>query len=952
MHSNSILAKSVRSALILGLSAGGFSATTAIAAEEEASVERISVTGSRIKRTDLETASPITVTTAEDIKLSGFTNIEDVLNNLPQIEAAQTSQISNGATGNASLDLRGLGPNRTLVLINGRRLQPGGLNSEAADVNQIPAALIKRVEVMTGGGSSTYGADAVAGVVNFVMNDDFEGFQISAGATGYQHDNRNKYIQGLMDKRNFDYPTGNSGIDGKTYSIDVVLGGEYGNGKGHATAYATWKKADELLQGSRDYSSCALDDEGTGCGGSANAIVPNFFFSPVFDGEVDYGEEVFWGLNPQGTFTPDDGTNRYNYAPINHFQRPNERYSIGAFTNYEVNEHFRPYLEVNYMNDNTAAQIAESGTFFNTEYLFDYNNPLLSDAQVKQLQEQFGHTSMDDEFVAYIGKRNVEGGPRASLLQHNSFRIVAGAEGMINDFWSYDFSYQHGQTDSTETYINDFFSPKIQDAVFDKNGNGCGADCIPYEVFKYQGVTPEMASNLTGVGIRAGLTTQKVYNGFVSGEFDWAIPSASSNVAAVLGFERRELQYTAISDEVFEKGLLLGQGGATPSISGGYNVNEVFAELQVPLINDAVAAHSLLLDLGGRYSDYNTTGSDPTYKVGVEWAPIENWMLRASYNRASRAPNVTELFTSQNIGLWSGTDPCAGAEPIATQAQCANTGMTAEQYGKVSASPAGQYNQLSGGNLNLQPEKADTLTVGLVANPFEGFNFAVDYWDIQMSNVIGTAGSSLILENCAKSGNASFCGNVNRNAAGSLWIGEEGYVINLTDNLGGRHWRGVDISANYSVEVGGGTISAALNGVTNMKKEYEPISDLPEFNYDCSGKISESCFAQPKWRHTLQVSYDRDSWWAVTGKWRHYGKVNYEGGTDKLAEGGIKAQNYFDLVGQFYAGENVTFQLGVNNLFDKEPPLVGNTLSTNANAVASFYDTLGRFLHARVTLTF
>ena len=260
---NNKVSKAVRLAIAFGAASTAAFSSSSIAAEDGIEkVERIQVTGSRIKRTDLETSSPVTVMTAEEIKLSGFTRVEDVLNQLPQIEAAQSSFLANGATGTATVDLRGLGSNRTLVLINGRRMQAGSITSQVADINQIPASLIKRVDVLTGGAAAVYGADAVAGVVNFVMDDEFDGISLNVGSSGYQHNNDNKYIQGLMDDKGFDYDTGNTGIDGKAYSIDFTIGGGFDGGKGHAVGYVTYNRQNELVQGTRDYSSCALSDDG------------------------------------------------------------------------------------------------------------------------------------------------------------------------------------------------------------------------------------------------------------------------------------------------------------------------------------------------------------------------------------------------------------------------------------------------------------------------------------------------------------------------------------------------------------------------------------------------------------------------------------------------------------------------------------------------------------------
>ncbi|MGB5347945.1 MAG: TonB-dependent receptor plug domain-containing protein, partial [Woeseia sp.] len=253
------IAKAIKASLFGGAAIAAVMPAQAQAQQDQSLVEEITVTGSRIKRTGFDTASPVNIVTDQQIAISGQTRIEDLLNQLPQIEAAQTSFISNGSSGTASVDLRGLGANRTLVLVNGRRLQPGGVASQAPDINQIPASLVERVEVLTGGASATYGADAVAGVVNFIMKTDFDGVEINLGASAYQHDNDNEYIQTLMDRRSFDYPTGNSGLDGKTYNFDVAIGSAFADGKGHAVAYATYRRNDELRQAARDYSSCAFN---------------------------------------------------------------------------------------------------------------------------------------------------------------------------------------------------------------------------------------------------------------------------------------------------------------------------------------------------------------------------------------------------------------------------------------------------------------------------------------------------------------------------------------------------------------------------------------------------------------------------------------------------------------------------------------------------------------------
>ncbi|TNE67601.1 MAG: TonB-dependent receptor [Alphaproteobacteria bacterium] len=897
-------------------------------------VEEVVVTGSRIVRKDLQSASPLQITSAADVKLSGFTRVEDMMNSLPQIEAAQNSFLSNGASGSASLDLRGMGPNRTLVLVNGRRLQPGGI-IQAPDINQIPAALVERAEVITGGASATYGADAVAGVVNFVMKDDFEGIEINAGISGYQHNNSNDYIQGLLDNRNFEYPSGSSGIDGVAYNIDIAMGGEFADGKGHATVYATWRKNEAFLQAERDYSSCALNAAGTSCGGSGNAAVANFYLGAFND--IDFANR--WTIDSNSNFV-DGSSNVYNYAPINHFMRPDERYTFGAFVDYELNDYVKPYLEVMYMRDRTDAQIAESGTFFAEQYNLDYETSLLNDAQRQWLTDTYG-VGPGEQFSVYIGKRNVEGGPRANLLQHNAFRIVAGTKGNLTDTWSYDASVMYGSTSFGSTYINDFFGPNIVEALNNE----------AYHVFTYGGVTQEEAQGLTGTAILEGITKEYIANAYVTGDIGVTVPSASDPIQLVFGVEYRKEVYELNADTVFQEGQLLGQGGPTPSIEGSYNVKEVFGEASIPLVQDAPGIQNLTLELAGRYSDYNTSGGNETYKAGLTWDPTDRVKVVASYNRAVRAPNVNELFSSQSEGLWGGTDPCSGANPTYSLAQCANTGVTAAQYGTITASPASQYNGIFGGNPNLDPEKANSWSVGVLVNPVDDLRIRVDLWDIKMTDAIGIINPQVVIQQCAETGEASFCDLIHRGNGGTLWLGTSGYIEGTNTNTGGQHLRGIDVSSDYSTEAFGGTVTAKLQGTYMLKKEIDPVGGLEGDEYDCvDDYTSNNCFPQPVWRHTLSLAYDSDSFWSVTAKWRYFGSVNglENGGIDDH----IAAQSYFDLKGAFDVTENVGLLVGVNNVFDKEPPLIGANYSTNANTFAGYYDTLGRYLHASITVAF
>lgn len=913
----------------------------------DASVERIQVTGSRIRRTDMETASPVTVLGAEDIQATGYTRVEDILATLPQLEMAGENAFVANATGVANLDLRGLGPNRTLVLVNGRRLQPGGAQSQAPDVNQIPVALIERVEVMSGGGSSVYGADAVAGVVNFVMRNDFEGVEVSFGASGYQHSNGHSQMREFQDRQGIEYPTG-SGIDGETFTVDFVGGGTFDGGRGSASVYATWRKNEEVTQDQRDYSSCALNNSGTACGGSSTSDFPNFYFMPLDGaGAPDYDREVYWGLTPDNLFA-EDATTLYNYAPRNHFMRPNERYTFGSFFDYEVNRHFRPYAETSYMADRTTGQRAESGIFFDG-FAFDVNSDQFTDAQRSQFAEAFPG---EEVIYAEIGKRNVEGGPRQIALEHNSFRIVTGVAGDINDRWEYDVSFQYGSTSSTRTATNDFYVPYLAQVLGAVGAEACEEDCVPYRVFTYDGVTSEAADALGGVATLTGRTTQRVINGYVSGETGFSLPSSYYDVSAVFGFENRELDFESVADEVYQQSLFTSMGGPINSLQGGYNVREVFSELSVPVVEDLTGVESLVFDLGYRYSDYNTTGGESTYKVGLDWSVNRDYMVRGSYNRAVRAPNVEELFASQSMGLWVGNDNCAGSDPQFTVEQCLRTGLSEDQYGQATTSPANQYNGMFGGNPDLQPEIADTYTIGLVANPFDAFNFTVDLWDIRLEQSIGSISPELTIDQCAQTGDPLFCDRIVRGPAGDLWRGNDALVVGTSENLAEQHFRGIDFSANHSIDLWEGRLRTSLNGTYNLKKETTTLPGVEDASYDCSGIISSTCFPQPNWRHTLNASYHSPTNWNLGLRWRYVGGVDYEGETDQVIGSGLGSMSYFDLNGTIQVLPSVSLQAGVNNILDRTPTVMAGINSREGNILPGFHDPLGRYLFARVTLSF
>jgi outer membrane receptor protein involved in Fe transport len=943
--------------ILLSTTTCGTMSGAALAAEPvSGESDVIVVTGSRIKQAEVNSVSPLVISTSADIKMGGVTRIEDFMNSLPQVEAAENGMLSNGATGTATLDLRGMGSSRTLVLVNGRRLQPGSVLDTSADVNQIPTALVKQVDVVTGGASSVYGADAVAGVVNFALDKKFKGIQIDVDRGSYWHKNNNSFIGNLINTAGYDLPRGTE-WDGGQLSVDLTMGTDFAEGRGHIVAYGTYRKISELRQGSRDYSGCALNAGGTKCGGSGTAANPNFYVYPIVNGAVDYDAEQYLMLDSNNKFV-DSSNNLYNYAPVNFFQRPDKRYTLGTMMDFEVSDAFKPFVEVMWARSKSVAQIAESGTFFNDEYSISCNSPLLTSAQSSQLcGTLLGLDPSKDSFATYIGKRNVEGGPRQSNLTNESLRIVAGAKGNLNAAWEYEFSWQYGQSKLDQLYLNDLDGSKIIDALnvtTDASGkvvcdSPSNSSCVPYNVFTYNGVTSDAAGTLATPGVLTGKTKESIAQAFVTGDTGFHLPTADNSVKVVFGGEYRTENYNLVADEVFEQGLLLGQGGPTPSTAGKFHLWELFTEINIPLVEEKKFIEKLVFEGGFRHSDYSLSGGADTYKMGLNWTVVRALQFRGAFNRAVRSPTPSNYFSPTNLGLWEGADPCAGAAANGvitssglTAEQCARTGVTAAQFGNISESPAGQYNGLSGGNRNLSPETADTITAGIILQPLRNLVFSVDYYDIKLKEAIGTIGSELTINTCAKTGEAQFCDLIHRSSAGSLWLGENGYVVDTAQNIGQKHFRGLDVASSLRFNIPGGVLTTKLNGSYLLKKETTAVPGITDSIVECKGKVSAQCFPSPKWRHKFTVDYDLGKF-GINGRWRYVGKVTGPATTGLNA--GAGSQSYFDLTLRYDVNEHFGLSIGGNNIFDKDPPLFGNAVATsNGNTFPGIYDAAGRYV--------
>ena len=380
-------------------------------AMEKSFEEEITVTGSLIPRPVTEAMSPVSTVEPEEITYSGVTRIEDLVAQMPQVFASQNATVANGASGTATVALRHLGAVRTLVLINGRRTAPGDAWSISPDLNFIPSAMVKRVDVLTGGASSVYGADAVAGVVNFILDTDFTGVRAGMNYAVFQHNNNNNQAQQMNADAGFPYPTGNT-MDGDAWNVNIAVGSKFANGKGHASVYIDHRNVDSLLKSERDYTNCSPGAGATGpqCSGSSTTPRGRFLsFDPDFGNTQDYVLTLAEEGGDGHSFRDRTGE-VFNYGPFNHMQRPDQKWSAGGFANYEINEHFDVYTEVMFMDDYSEAQIAPTGNFGRTEVI-NCDNPMLSEQQRDLVctQQGFGPTDLANVTIL---RRNLEGNPR------------------------------------------------------------------------------------------------------------------------------------------------------------------------------------------------------------------------------------------------------------------------------------------------------------------------------------------------------------------------------------------------------------------------------------------------------------------------------------------------------------------------------------------------------------
>lgn len=963
-------------------------------------LEEIVVTGSRIKIPGLSSNSPVTSISAEEISLSAPVAAEEIIRALPAVSPAVGPGTNNGANGGATVDLRNLDPKRSLVMIDGRRLTPFNLDGNI-DTNVVPLALIERADLVTGGASAVYGADAVAGVLNFVTKRDFEGLQFSGS-----------------------YGTSSKSDAGRVKG-DMVMGAGFDDNRGNVVLSLGYTNTQQLTQGKRPFG--ARQSNTTACPGATGNIVGTSAPVNTPDGQLPLGlttlSSTTCGQSGSGTTVPAaiqvplaagvtgasaingqinpitgaiiTPTVAYNFNPDNLYQSPLERYQITTMGRYEVTDWAEVYTQILYTRNNVHTQLASSGTFLNT-FQVPIGNPFIPNAARQQICATRGIPAAQcvvgnaTEVPMAIGRRITEFGPRLNDFQNKWFQYTIGVRGDIVDNWSYDVYFERGEADQTQVRGNWGSLSKVQQALRALSTTACtntSNGCVPLNVFGAEGsITPAMINFINLNAILGQHVDQKIANASLSGDLGetFKSPFASQPIGLALGVEYRKLNAANRSDGSSQiQGEVLGTGAPLPDRSGTFNLKEAFAETVIPLVSDQPFIQSLNFEGGYRRTRFTTTASDEygSAKFGGEWSPVSGLRFRGMGQRATRAPNVNELFAPAVSGLSNlAVDPCQGTNINTAQANtagtlsnlCRLTGVPLSAIGSLPAPSAGQINVLQGGNPALGPEKAKTMTLGGVWEPdfVPGLAVTLDYYKINLNDAIDRPAAADILDGCYTTALNpgltfnSFCAMIFREPTLGTFNGATAPGVSRPlSNLAQIDTSGWDLAISYSIaleDLGAssslGRLALSFNG-TKVNSYYQQPTPSA-IRRDCLGYYSVACDEPlPKYRWT-----QRTTWYVsdfdFSYNWRHMSAVDVEplAGVFFADFRHIKAYDYIDFTAGWDITETARVALAISNVFDKKPPVVGNTIGTtgnnSGNTFPQSYDTIGRYFTISSVLKF
>jgi len=929
-------------------------------ADEEEDLEMVLVTGTRIASRDAFADSPITTIDQEAFKDSGFVTVDQYLNTMPQITGNLSSQSNNpSSNGRAFIDLRGLGINRNLVLVDGRR----GMGSTAGgvvDVNTIPAALIDRVEIISGGAAAVYGADAVSGVVNFMMKKTFDGFAVDST-----------------------YRITEEG-DGEEVGADLTFGGDFADGMGSAVFNVSYFDRKALYKDARDFSAQAS---------AATGIFPGGGFSPgtntpsqaAIDGLFGAGAcprnggSAGFAFNPDGSlfctgvanspfdtvgytgpdswiataFYPDFFS--YNFEPDNLLMLPMERWNVYSHFDLEVNDYFKPYATATFTNYNASQELAPTPAGGTTGFTVPVSNPFIG-AELAALLASRADPNANFAF----SKRFNDIGGRTGDNNHDVWQTTVGAKGDIVANWTYDVYGSYGRSNQTELQGGNIRRDRVNAllAAADGGASVCQGGLNLFGAAPNTAISQACADYISLVAKNITLVEQAIVEAVATGSL-FELPAGE--VQGAFGISYRNLDFDFQPDSALQPGLVAGFNQQLP-IKGRLQYNDYFGEVSVPIVNDLPFIQEMAVSAGYRVTDNNIFGADPSWKITGDWAVVDAVRFRGGFQHAVRSPNIAELFAPQvnNFPTFTNQDPCNTTGPNATNAEFGRNGANGAQVAALCAAqsgvaggatyfqPAGQANGITGGNPDLENEQSDSWTFGVVVDePWSAdrLSFSVDYFNIEIDDVIAAVDAQTIVQRCFNRDGANPTYSLNNSWCQQFTRDQDnGGVIELkqlSQNQAFIKTDGIDFAVNYGLDAGPGDLTFQMLTTWVNSWENQTTSDDPV--YDFAGSIgSTTGDAIPEWRVNLVTSYGWENLRAqVTGRYiDSMGHRNVVTGGSATTNTGVSAVTYWDLFASYQLTPNLSIRAGVNNLFDQEPELY--TPNVQANTDPSTYDILGR----------
>jgi len=937
--------------------------------DQENKLEEVVVTGSRIRRSGTTTPTPVTVLNSDTLSLYGDTRLADTLNELPAIRATQTTGNVNTTddaqeAGTNFLNLRGLGIDRTLVLVNGRRHVGSRPGSAAVDTNVIPSALVDRVEVITGGASAVYGADAVSGVVNLIMKDDFEGLE-AEGRFGVSDEG-----------------------DGENYFLSVTGGTNFSDDRGNIYVNATYDKSERVRASDRSYARenyrFAPNPANTGPNdGIADQILfdnTGFIGTPAGGQVVGPNFESFAGaggpftFDENGNIVPQDQGNLVlsflsqggDFVDLSQFDLlavPVERMILSGGVTYELTENVNFFMDAKFARSESATDgqptFGLAGNFAGIPGAFiQADNPFVPQ-ELRDILAGDPNDPGDDLAGFWVGRTNVDHGGRQSNSERNTIQVYTGFEGVINDNLDFTAHYQYGRSDNTTEFINERINSNyVQqlDAVRDGDGNIVCRDpsggCVPLNILGPNTATPEALAFSHVDFLTKGELSQHVANLTFTGDTAGMMELPGGAMGFAFGAEYRK------ENSMTEEGFLRNSGdlfGIAPvaDTEGSYDVWEVFAEMNLPLVRDLPFAKEINIEGAVRYADYSTIGSATTWKLGGDWMPIEDLRFRAVVSQAVRAPNIGELFAAVEQSNVFLNDPCdvdfLNAGSANRAANCATLGLSPTFQSNTDAVTTAV---LSGGNPDLKEETADTLTIGAVFTPtfLPAFSLTVDYWNIKIKDAVNAFPAQEILNGCVDGDGIDnpLCNAVARGGDGNIQT-----VSSQLINVASFEAAGIDFEARYSLD------AEAVFGARGMIDFSLTATYLDKLNFFAQEGQSDPDreageLGDPKWTANFRATYRNDRL-TVSLYERYLGNQTFD-----LAEpddfrdpNDTGSQFYTDMQLRYRLQEKTEVYLGINNLFDQAPPLLARVPETRAfGDDAVIYDQIGRFFYAGLTVGF